>query len=68
MDDTTPEMEAMTDEMRELMRLWIANPDDAAIKARYSELQDAYQRAFMEYKQSGGEQPGGTEATHQAYS
>jgi hypothetical protein len=48
MDDETPEMEAITTEMREIMRAWIDAPDDAALKARYSELQAAYQRAFLE--------------------
>lgn len=70
MDDETPEMEAITDEMRELMRLWIANPDDAALKERYTRLQAAYQRAFLELKKGSLEEetrPGGIEATHQAY-
>jgi hypothetical protein len=47
MDDETPEMEAITTEMREIMRDWIEAPDDAALKARYSALQAAYQRAFL---------------------
>ena len=48
MDDETPEMEAITTEMREIMRAWIETPDDAALKAHYSALQAAYQRAFLE--------------------
>jgi hypothetical protein len=66
-DDETPEMEAITSEMREIMRVWIANPDDEVLKARYRELQDAYQRAFLARTASGAERPGGNEATHQAY-
>ena len=48
MDDETPEMEAITTEMREIMRAWIEAPDDAALKTHYSALQAAYQRAFLE--------------------
>ena len=64
MDDETPEMEAMTNEMRELMRAWIADPENEILKARYTQLQLAYQRAFVEFKRSGGR--GGGEAAHQA--
>ena len=67
MDDETPEMEAITSEMREVMRAWIADPDNIALKQRYKRLQAAYQRAFLELKQSGHEPPGGEEAVHQAY-
>lgn len=51
MDDETPEMEAISSEMREVMRAWIANPNDETLKARYRALQAAYQRAFLELKQ-----------------
>ena len=68
MDDETPEMEAITNEMRELMRAWIADPDNAALKAAYSRLQDAYQRAFVELKQGSDGEPGGRSAAHQASS
>jgi GTP cyclohydrolase I len=67
MDDETPEMEAITSEMREVMRAWIADPDNTALKQRYTRLQAAYQHAFLELKQSGREPPGGEEAVHQAY-
>ena len=70
MDDSTPDMEAITDEMREIMRAWITDPENAALKQRYEQLQAAYQRAFMELKRSVGEldaRPGGTEAAHQQY-
>ena len=68
MDDETPEMEAITSEMREIMRAWIADPDNAALKERYVQLQAAYQRAFLDLKNSNWvSQPGGDEATQQAY-
>jgi hypothetical protein len=66
MDDETPEMEAITDEMREVMRAWIVDPENADLKRRYSELQAAYQRAFLALKR-GGEPAMVQEATHQAY-
>ena len=52
MDDETADMEAITDQMREVMQAWIADPDNAALKERYAELQTAYQRAFLELKGS----------------
>ena len=52
MDDETPEMEALSAQMREIMRAWVANPDNQALKQRYEELQAAYQRAFLELKRS----------------
>ena len=70
MDDLTPELDAITDEMREVMRAWIADPDNAALKQRYQQLQDAYQRGFLEFKKRGLEEearPGGLEAAHQQY-
>jgi hypothetical protein len=48
MDDETPEMEAITTEMRDIMRAWIEEPDNAALKEHYAALQAAYQRAFLE--------------------
>jgi hypothetical protein len=66
MDDETPEMEAITDEMRLVMRAWIDDPENEALKARYKALQDAYTRAFLEYRRSGGAQPSSKYATHQA--
>jgi hypothetical protein len=50
MDDETPDMEQMTDEMRLIMRAWIDDPTNEALKARYQQLQDAYQRAFLTVK------------------
>ena len=68
MDDETPEMEAITNEMREVMRAWIDDPDNERLKAYYRELQAAYERAFLEVKQLGGDRSRSQEATHQAYS
>ena len=48
MDDQTPEMERITAEMRELMRRWIENPDDAYLKQRFSDLQVRYQQLFVD--------------------
>ena len=50
MDDETAEMEQLTDEMRLIMRAWIDDPTNEALKTRYHQLQDAYQRAFMAAK------------------
>jgi hypothetical protein len=50
LDDQTPEMERISAEMRELMRRWIQNPDDAYLKQRYSDLQVRYQQLFVEYR------------------
>ena len=52
MDDQTPEMERVTSEMRELMRLWLENPDNAEIKRRFQDAHAAYQRMFLAYKKS----------------
>jgi hypothetical protein len=50
MDDETPEMEALTQEMRAVMAAWVADPNNAALKAQYKDLQRRYQRLFQEYK------------------
>jgi hypothetical protein len=52
MDDETTRMEEITTEMREVMRAWIANPDNAALKERYTLLQETYQRAFLTLKEA----------------
>lgn len=52
MDDQTPEMERASSQMRELMRLWIANPDNQELKRRYEDAQAAYQRMYVAYKQA----------------
>ena len=48
MDMETPEMELLTQQMRETMRAWLEQPDDAALKARFNELQRRYQQLFLE--------------------
>jgi hypothetical protein len=50
MDDETPEMEELTQEMRSIMAAWVAEPNNNMLKQQYRELQRKYQRLFLEYK------------------
>jgi hypothetical protein len=50
MDDETPEMEKLTEQMRAVMAAWVADPKNDALKRQYRELQKRYQRLFIEYK------------------
>jgi hypothetical protein len=50
MDDETPEMEKLTQELREAMAAWVAEPSNADLKRRYRDLQRQYQRLFLEFK------------------
>jgi hypothetical protein len=50
MDDETPEMEKLTQEMRAAMADWVAEPSNATLKRRYRELQQRYQRLFLRLK------------------
>ncbi|HEY1294636.1 MAG TPA: hypothetical protein VGJ60_16285 [Chloroflexota bacterium] len=50
MDDETPEMEELTQEMRAVMAAWVAEPSNDVLKQQYRELQRRYQRLFLEYK------------------
>ena len=50
MDDETPEMEELTQEMRSVMAAWVADPQNTMLKQQYRELQRKYQRLFLEYK------------------
>lgn len=50
MDDQNPEMERTSAEMRELMRLWLDNPDNEEIKRRFQDVHARYQRMFLAYK------------------
>jgi hypothetical protein len=50
MDDETPEMEELTQQMRALMAAWVADPDSATLKQQYREVQRRYQRLFLEHK------------------
>ncbi|HKB48360.1 MAG TPA: hypothetical protein VKC57_11725 [Ktedonobacterales bacterium] len=50
MDDETPEMEQLTQDMRTAMSAWVADPSNALLKRQYRELQRRYQRLFLEHK------------------
>lgn len=50
MDDETPKMEELTQQMRAIMAAWVADPDNTALKQQYRDLQRQYQRVFLEYK------------------
>lgn len=50
MDDETPEMEQLTQEMRAAMAAWVAEPNSDLLKQRYQALQRQYQRLFLDYK------------------
>ena len=64
MDNETAEMEALSAAMREIMRAWIDDPENQALKQRYRELQAAYQRLYEDLTARGIYLGG--EATHQA--
>jgi hypothetical protein len=50
-DDETPEMEGLTQQMRAAMVAWVADPGNVSLKRQYLELQRRYQRLFLELKQ-----------------
>jgi len=50
MDDETPEMEKLTQKMRGAMAAWVADPGNALLKRQYRDLQQQYQRLFLEHK------------------
>jgi hypothetical protein len=50
MDDETPEMEKLTQEMRTAMAAWVADPRNELLKRQYKDLQRRYQRLFLEQK------------------
>ncbi len=52
MDDETPEMEKLTQEMRAAMTAWVADPGNATLKRQYKDLQRRYQRLFLEHKRA----------------
>jgi hypothetical protein len=52
MDDETPEMEKLTQDMRSVMAAWVAEPNNEALKRQYRELQLRYQRLFLEHKRA----------------
>jgi hypothetical protein len=52
MDDETPEMEQLTQDMRAAMAAWVAEPNNQLLKQQYRELQRRYQRLFLEHKRA----------------
>lgn len=52
MDDETPEMEKLTQEMRAAMAAWVAEPNNDTLKRQYKELQRRYQRLFLDHKRT----------------
>lgn len=50
MDDETPEMEQLTQQMRVVMSAWVTEPGNQLLKQQYRELQRRYQRLFLEHK------------------
>jgi hypothetical protein len=50
MDDETPEMEQLTQDMRTAMAAWVADPSNTLLKRQYRDLQRRYQRLFLEQK------------------
>jgi hypothetical protein len=52
MDDETPEMEKLTQEMRVAMTAWVAEPNNEVLKQHYRDLQRRYQRLFLEHKRA----------------
>lgn len=52
MDDETPEMEQLTQEMRAAMAAWVAEPNNDFLKQQYRSLQARYQRLFLEHKRA----------------
>jgi hypothetical protein len=52
MDDETPEMEKLTQEMRVVMAAWVAEPNNEILKQQYKDLQRQYQRLFLQHKRT----------------
>jgi hypothetical protein len=52
MDDETPEMEKLTQDMRAAMSAWVTDPSNDLLKRHYKDLQRQYQRLFLEYKKN----------------
>ena len=50
MDDETPEMEQLTQDMRATMAAWVAEPGNDVLRQQYRDLQRRYQRLFLDYK------------------
>jgi hypothetical protein len=52
MDNQSPEMEKLSHELRALMAAWIEHPDNEMLKARYTAVQEEYQRLREVWEQS----------------
>ena len=52
MDDETPEMEKLTQQMRAAMAAWVAEPGNDLLKQQYRDLQRRHQRLFLDYKRN----------------
>jgi hypothetical protein len=52
MDDETPEMEKLTQQLRVTMAAWVADPRNDMLKQQYRDLQRRYQRLFLDYKRT----------------
>ncbi|GAC1322464.1 MAG: hypothetical protein NVSMB2_19790 [Chloroflexota bacterium] len=50
MDDETPEMEKLTQQLRAALAAWVAEPNNETLKRQYRELQRRYQRLFLDHK------------------
>ena len=50
MDDQTPEMEELTQEMRAAMAAWVADPTNNTLRQQFRDVQRRYQRLFLELK------------------
>jgi hypothetical protein len=49
-DDETPEMESLSQEMRQVMAAWVADPKNETLKSQFQALQRRYQRLFLDFK------------------
>jgi len=49
-DDETPEMEKLTQDMRNTMAAWVQEPRNTSLKRQYRELQQRYERLFLDLK------------------
>src|SRR5581483_10046852 len=48
MDMEPPEMEQVTIQMRETMRMWLEHPEDERRKERFAALQKLYHKMFLD--------------------
>jgi len=52
MDDETPEMEVISQQMRAAMAAWVADSKNLDLKRQFQSLQQRYQRLFLEFKRN----------------